>query len=156
MRIRNIHTSSGNDDTSQTYRRAACVWHLARYATLAVCSVVSVTGCACPKQSPQQLQARLQSATLIGNDWSRDLALTAIARDAACAGNHDICEKAAQQIQADALRDKTLASCAQQLKNLGQQAEAENLAIQVESDNARDNILAWLAESPQARPKLPK
>ena len=137
-------------DALQPRRRVFRVWCLAWRTALVVCCAAGIAGCpaAVSTQTPQQLQARLQSATLIGDDSTRDQALTSVAIDAAQSGNEQVCLAAAEQIEGDSLRDKTLKTCVKKIdRNLGKRGAAESLANLIGDDNARDQILSLLANS---------
>ena len=148
MRIRNtLDRTSRRAQASQACNPYAHKWQWVWTVAVVASAVPGMAGCAIAKFTPRQLQARLQSAALIGDDWKRDQALAGIATDAARSGQITLCQTAVDQIRQELLRDHTLMTCAQGLDNAGLRQSAESLVNHIGNDNARDQIFAAFAKN---------
>lgn len=120
---------------------------------LMACVVLVMAGCkpgdpATPPDSAGgsiELKARLDAAKAITFSGDRDQALSAVARDAAKAGDVAVTKGALGAINFTAVKDETAADCALKLAAAKQGAAANEVASLITFTTVRDATLKKLA-----------
>ena len=117
-------------------------------------AVAGLVGCTAAKQTPEQLQARLEAAIQISDDQARDKALARLADDAAQSEAADLCVQAVDLIGDDLTHDATVQACVAKLNSPELRPAAEALVNRIGQNQVRDRLLCLLANSPP-RPSQP-
>jgi hypothetical protein len=112
---------------------------------------LTLAGCAAP-QTPSQLSDRLSNAEQITDSKQKDDALQQIAKDAANAGNGQVCVYAVAEISNSNLKDGTAHTCADVFNGRGDRTTAEVLVNKISDTGLQNEIRKAYASQPAPQP----
>ncbi len=111
-----------------------------------------LAGCASSPQTTSQLSDRLSNAEQISDSGQKDDALQKVAKDAANAGQSQICLNAVAQVSNSNLRDGTAHTCADIFNGKGDRTTAELLVNKIGDTGMQNEIRKAYANQPAPQP----